>query len=77
MLIVSHVLCGDLDGSALWYSLVQASLVLGLSWTSKDELNDFFTLLYPFLEVLFSLINNSLFHDILLLLLMQANFTPC
>lgn len=51
LLLLSHALCGNLDGCALRYGLQQASLVQAVNWTSHSQFPVFLKTLYPFLEV--------------------------
>ena len=51
MLLLSHALCGKLNGCAVRYGLFQASLVQTVSWTSQSQVPDCFKILYPFQEV--------------------------
>lgn len=51
LLILSHGLCGDLDGSSFRYLLLQGSLVQAVTWTSHSQFSVFSGNLYPFLEV--------------------------
>lgn len=52
LLMLAHVLCGDLDGCSIRYSLLQASLVQAVpQWSSQAQFSAFITSLYPFLGV--------------------------
>ena len=51
LLLLSHALCGNLDGCAIRYSLQQASLVQAVNWVSHSQVPVFLKTLYPFLEV--------------------------
>lgn len=51
MLVLSHALCGDLDGSAVRYMLVQSCLVEAVTWVAPTQTPIFLAHLYPFLGV--------------------------
>ena len=51
LLLLSHVLCGDLDGCGIRYSLLQSDLVQAVTWTSFSQFSLFMSFLYPFLMV--------------------------
>lgn len=51
LLLLSHALCGNLDGCAVRYSLQQASLAQAVNWGSHSQVPVFLKTLYPFLEV--------------------------
>ena len=46
-LVLAHVLCGHLDGAALRYLLLLASLVDCMPWSSIKEFSIWVALVYP------------------------------
>lgn len=49
--MLSHALCGELDGCSFRYTLLQADLVEAVTWTSHSQFSGFVTSLYPFIGV--------------------------
>ena len=51
LLVLSHMLCGHLEGSAFRYLLLLAQLVDCMPWASIKEFAPWATLVYPSLQV--------------------------
>lgn len=49
--MLSHSMCGDLDGCGFRYILLQADLIQCIIWNSHSQFHAFVSSLYPFLAV--------------------------